>query len=114
MEVHCSKDGRIFDRDLDEYDAIVGVVLLGVATEAEEAGSKATIARHILAHMSPGTRLVLRNPHGLGELLYPSIDLGDGGDIQVKHLVPRVGPDRPYRSGLVVAGRIAADAGHAH
>lgn len=98
----------------DEYDAIVGVVLLGVATEADETSSKATIARHIVTHMTPGSRMVLRDPHGLGRLLYPSVDLGDGGDVQVKHLVPRVGPDHPYRSGLVVAERLAPDAGHAH
>jgi nicotianamine synthase len=98
----------------DEYDAIVGVVLLGVATEADEASSKATIGRHIVAHMPPGGRLVLRDPHGLGRLLYPSVDLGNRGDVHVSHFVPPVGPTQPYRSGLVVAERLAPDAGHAH
>lgn len=98
----------------DDYDAIVGVVLLGVATEVDEASSKATIAQHIVAHMPPGGRLVLRDPHGLGKLLYPSVDLGDSGDVHVNHLVPQVGPTQPYRSGLVVVERLAQDAGHAH
>jgi nicotianamine synthase len=98
----------------DAFDAIVGVVLLGVATEADETSTKATIARHIVAHMSPRRRLVLRDPHGLGRLLYPSVDLGDNDDVHVTHFVPQVGPTRPYRSGLVVAERCAPDAGHAH
>ena len=98
----------------DDFDTIVGVVLLGVATEADEASSKATIARHIVAHMSPGGRLVLRAPHGLGRLLYPSVDLGDSGDVHISHFVPPVGPTQPYRSGLVVAERLAPDTGHAH
>lgn len=98
----------------EDYDAIVGVVLLGVGTEGDDGSNKATIARHIVDYMSPRGRLVLRNPHGLGRLLYPSVDLGDGGDVRVTHLVPEVGPDHPYRSGLVVAERRAPDAGHAH
>lgn len=98
----------------EEYDAIVGVVLLGVATAADGASSKATIARHIVAHMPPGGRLVLRDPHGLGRLLYPSVDLGDSVDVHVSHFIPQVGPTQPYRSGLVVAERLAPDAGHAH
>ena len=97
-----------------DYDAIVGVVLLGVGTEGDEASSKARIARHIIAHMTPGTRMVLRNPHGLGRLLYPSLDLGEEPDVDVRRLVPQVGPDHPYRSGLVVAERRAPGADHAH
>lgn len=98
----------------DGYDAIVGVVLLGVATDAGEGSSKATIARHIATHMSSGARMVLRDPHGLGRLLYPSLDLGDDGDIRVRRIVPEVGPDHPYRSGLVIAQRAASGAEHAH
>jgi hypothetical protein len=80
----------------------------------DETSTKATIARHIVAHMSPRRRLVLRDPHGLGRLLYPSVDLGDNDDVHVTHFVPQVGPTHPYRSGLVVAERCAPDAGHAH
>ena len=97
-----------------DFDAIVGVVLLGVATAGDDADGKATIARHIVSHMSPGTRMILRDPHGLGRLLYPSLDLGEDGDIHLERLVPAVGPDHPYRSGLVIAERRATDADHAH
>ncbi|NCF83719.1 MAG: hypothetical protein GWP74_19155 [Proteobacteria bacterium] len=91
--------------DFDDYDAIVGVVLLGVGTEENQASTKATIARHIITHMSPGTRMVLRDPHGLGKLLYPSVDLDESAGVRVTRHVPEVGPDHPYRSGLVVAER---------
>lgn len=98
----------------DDYDAIVGVVLLGVATDGDQASSKAAIARHIIDHMTPGTRMVLRDPHGLGKLLYPSIVLEQTDAVEVTRLVPEVGPNRPYRSGLVIAERRSPDAGHAH
>ena len=100
--------------DFRGYDAIVGVVLLGVGATGEETGSKSTIARHIAAHMPARTRMVLRDPHGLGKLLYPSLDLGEEAGVRLKRLVPRVGPDHPYRSGLVIAERWARDVGHAH
>lgn len=101
-------------QDFDRYDAIVGVVLLGVGTDGNQASTKATIARHIIAHMSPGTRMVLRDPHGLGKLLYPSVDLGESADVRVTRHVPEVGPTRPYRSGLVITERRSPGAGHAH
>jgi hypothetical protein len=91
--------------DFGGYDAIVGVVLLGVGTNSNEASTKAAIARHIINHMSPGARMVLRDPHGLGKLLYPSVDLDESADISVTRHVPEVGPGHPYRSGLVVAER---------
>jgi hypothetical protein len=99
-------DADILDlTDFGGYDAIVGVVLLGVGTNTNEASTKAAIARHIIKHMSPGARLVLRDPHGLGKLLYPSVDLDESADISVTRHVPEVGPSHPYRSGLVVAER---------
>ena len=91
--------------DFDGYDAIVGVVLLGVGTNSNETSTKATIARHIIEHMSPGAHMVLRDPHGLGKLLYPSVNLDEDADIHVTRHVPQVGPNHPYRSGLVVAER---------
>jgi len=101
-------------QDFDRYDTIVGVVLLGVGTGGDRGSTKATIARHIITHMSPGTRVVLRNPHGLGKLLYPSVDIGASADVEVTQHVPEVGPTRPYRSGLVVAERRSPGSGHAH
>lgn len=100
--------------NFDAYDAIVGVVLLGVGTEGNKASTKATIARHIISHMSPGARMVLRDPHGLGKLLYPSVDLAETPGVHVTRHVPEVSPTRPYRSGLVIAERSAPDKGHAH
>jgi hypothetical protein len=100
--------------EFDQFDAIVGVVLLGVGTDAGQASSKAAIARHVIAHMSPGTRMVLRDPHGLGKLLYPSLELSPGTGVEVTRLVPEGGPTRPYRSDLVVAERRSPDTGHAH
>lgn len=100
--------------DFDDYDAIVGVVLLGVGTAGKQASTKATIARHIITHMSPGARMVLRDPHGLGKLLYPSVDLEATADVQVTRHVPEVGPSHPYRSGLVIAERRLPDSGHAY
>jgi hypothetical protein len=91
--------------DFDDYDAVVGVVLLGVGTGGKGESTKATIARHIIAHMPPGARLLLRDPHGLGKLLYPSVDLQESAAVRVTRHVPEVGPTRPYRSGLVIAER---------
>jgi Nicotianamine synthase protein len=100
--------------EFDQFDAIVGVVLLGVDTQGNKASTKGAIARHIIAHMSPGARMLLRDPHGLGKLLYPSLDLQSSADVRVTRLVPEVGATRPYRSGLVVAERCRPDGGHAH
>ena len=100
--------------NFDDYDAIVGVVLLGVGTEDHQTSTKAAIAQHIITHMLPGTRMVLRDPHGLGELLYPSVELGENADVDVTRHVPEVGLNRPYRSGLVVAERRSPDTDHAH
>ena len=100
--------------NFEGYDAIVGVVLLGVGTEGGEASTKTTIARHIITHMPPGARMILRNPHGLGKLLYPSVDLDEIAGVNVTNHVPEVGPTHPYRSGLVVAERRSPDTGHAH
>ncbi len=100
--------------DFDQYDTVVGVVLLGVGIGGDRDSTKAAIARHIITHMSPGTRMVLRDPHGLGKLLYPAVELDASVDVEVTRHVPEVGPTRPYRSGLVVAERRSPGSGHAH
>jgi nicotianamine synthase len=100
--------------EFDGYDAIVGVVLLGVSTGGQQESTKATIAHHIIERMSPGMRMVLRDPHGLGKLLYPSVDLASSAQVDVTRHVPRIGPSHPYRSGLVVAERRSPGSGHAH
>jgi nicotianamine synthase len=100
--------------EFDGYDAIVGVVLLGVSTGGQQESTKATIAHHIIDQMSPGMRMVLRDPHGLGKLLYPSVDIDPSADVDVTRHVPKVGPTQPYRSGLLVAERRSPGSGHAH
>ena len=100
--------------EFDGYDAIVGVVLLGVSTGGQQESTKATIAHHIIDRMSPGMRMVLRDPHGLGKLLYPSVDLASSAQVDGTRHVPRIGPSHPYRSGLVVAERRSPGSGHAH
>jgi nicotianamine synthase len=100
--------------EFEGYDAIVGVVLLGVSTGGQQESTKATIAHHIIDRMSPGMRMVLRDPHGLGKLLYPSVDLAPSNHVDVTRHVPKVGPSHPYRSGLVVAERRSPGSGHAH
>jgi hypothetical protein len=64
--------------------------------------------------MLPGMRMVLRDPHGLGKLLYPSVDLASSAHVDVTRHVPKIGPNHPYRSGLVVAERRMPGSGHAH
>lgn len=100
--------------EFEGYDAIVGVVLLGVSTGGQQESTKATIAHHIIDRMSSGMRMVLRDPHGLGKLLYPSVDLAPRADVAVTRHVPKIGPSHPYRSGLVVAERRWPGSGHAH
>lgn len=100
--------------DFGDVDAIVGVVLLGVDAGDDRASSRTIIARHIIDNVSPGTRVVLRDPHGLGKLLYPPIELAASTGVQVTRQVPEVGPDHPYRSGLVIAERCSPDTAHAH
>ncbi|MCH8959682.1 MAG: hypothetical protein IH835_09570, partial [Proteobacteria bacterium] len=77
----------IMDLDnLDQYDAIVGVVLLGICPNARR-NYKAEVIQHILANVRRGTTVALRVPHGLGQLLYPSVELDsvEGFDIKRFH-----------------------------
>ena len=90
---------------LDTYDAIVGTVLLGVDGRHGRLNCKSEIVDHVLARMRPNASLILRDPHGLGRLLYPPLKLTASNDIEVTRHVPETGPGVPYRSGLVVARR---------
>ena len=106
VEAESERNALHWLTELVSYDVIVGVVLLGAGEgDGDPASTKHAIARHIIEHMPPGTRMVLREPHGLGKLLYGSVELGDRPEVDVTRHVPEVGPDHPYRSGLVVADR---------
>ena len=99
--------------DLGRYDAVVGAVLLGVESSGDPLASKTAALRHVLDAMRPGAKLILREPHGLGRLLYPSAELGDGVGIAVTRHEAEVAPNVPYRSGLIVARRLAPAESHA-
>jgi nicotianamine synthase len=90
---------------LDTYDAIVGTVLLGVGGRNGRRNRKSEVVEHLLARMRSDASLILRDPHGLGRLLYPPLILTASNDIEVTRHVPETGPDVPYRSALVVARR---------
>ena len=90
-------------KHLDRFEAIVGAVLLGVDGRDGRPNRKSEIVGHVLARMGPDASLILRDPHGLGRLLYPPLNLTASNHIEVTRHVPETGPDIPYRSALIVA-----------
>ena len=94
---------------LDAYDAIVGAVLLGVEGRDGRRNCKSEIAGRVLARLRPNACLILRDPHGLGRLFYPPLNLTACGDIAVTRHEPQAGPGVPYRSALVVARRLGPE-----
>jgi len=90
-------------QELDAYDAVVGTVLLGVNSQGSTYNRKLVIVGGLLNRMRPGTRLVYRDPHGLGRLLYPQMNLSGSQHINVLRLVPPMDQSRPYRSAIVIA-----------
>jgi len=107
-------EADIVDLDaLDDFDAILGVVLLGVDVRGRCDSRKSDIARHVLARIRPDAKFIFREPHGLGRLLYPAMDLNANREIDVTRWVPTVAPEHPYRSALVVARRLDREPRHA-
>lgn len=98
---------------LERYDAIVGAVLLGVPLQDTPPGAKARLLGQVVARMRPGAKLILREPHALGRLLYPPAGLATGQDLAITCHEPVVGPGIPYRSGLIVAERLELEEQHA-
>lgn len=104
----------IVDLDtFDDYDAILGVVLLGVDVRGRSDSRKSKIAKHVLDRIRPNVSFVFREPHGLGRLLYPAMNLNTNREIEVTRWVPTVAPEHPYRSALFVAHRIIREPRHA-
>ena len=99
---------------LDGYDAILGVVLLGVDVRDQCDSRKSDIVEHVLDRIRPGASFIFREPHGLGRLLYPPVELNATSEIEVARWAPSVGPEHPYRSALVVARRLGPEPRHAH
>ncbi len=99
--------------NLERYDAIVGAVLLGVEPQGTPFDSKAALLRSVVARIGPATKLILREPHGIGRLFYPPADFGEDGDLALSRHAPDSGPEVPYRSGLIVLCRPEAKERHA-
>ena len=81
--------------------------------EGARPGAKALLLDQVVARMRAGAKLILREPHGLGRLLYPPAGLTPGRNLAVTHHEPDVGPEIPYRSGLIVARRLEPEERHA-
>ena len=96
----------IMDLDnFDQYDAIVGVVLLGICPSARR-NYKAEVIQHILTNVRRGTTVALRVPHGLGQLLYPSVELDSIEGFDIKRTVPEIGINNSYRSAIITAHKL--------
>ena len=112
--VSCIEADIIDLQRLDLYDAILGVVLLGVDVGDRYVSRKSNIVEHVLARIRPGASFIFREPHGLGRLLYPSVELNATSEIEVARWTPSVGKKHPYRSALVVARRLDPESRHAY
>lgn len=106
--------GHIFDSvnydimdldNFDQYDAIVGVVLLGVCPNTQR-NYKVEVIQHLLTNVQRGTTIALRVPHGLGHLLYPSVDLDAMEGFEITRYVPEAGLNNSYRSALIIAEKL--------
>lgn len=87
--------------DLGDYDAVVGAVLLGVDTKPQGSSRRTEIARHMILRMRPEARLVLRDPHGLGRLLYPALSESALRGFDLRRWVPTPGTDPSYRVSVL-------------
>lgn len=87
---------------LEDYDAILGAVLLGVDLGAGPSIPKAAIFNHLFDAMKPGAVAIVRDPFQLGRLFYPALGDGLANTANIERLDPVTGPDTPYRSSFVV------------
>lgn len=90
---------------LDDFDAIVCAVLTGVDMAGTGHRSKASITQRLLDDSAPGTRIVLREPNGLGFLIYPPAELDGLPGIAAERFMPPLRPDEPYCSGFIFASK---------
>ncbi|HWN25441.1 MAG TPA: nicotianamine synthase family protein [Actinomycetospora sp.] len=60
--------------DLGRYDLVCLAALVGLAP-----GDKAAALAHVRARMRPGAMVLARSAHSLRTLLYPVLDVADGG-----------------------------------
>lgn len=100
--IRCIAAGAEDLTDLDNFDAVVATVLLGVSLDGERHGSKAAIVGRILERLPAGAPLILRDPYGLGRLLYPTADLAPAGAFDLTRIDPARDPQQRYRSSFII------------
>lgn len=91
--------------DLEGYDAIVSAVLLGVGIGDGEAHCRDQTVGHLVSRMRPGAIVVTREPHGLGCLFHPPLELHLPDGYAVELVVPPSDPTVPYRSATLIIQR---------
>ena len=91
--------------NLDRFDAVVGAVLLGVDMGADRRHHRAALAQQVIRALLPGAKLIVREPHGLGQLFHPHLDLQTGDRFEAEMMLPRRSLSTPYRSGIAVLRR---------
>ena len=105
--IHCVKSRIEQIAYLDHFDAVVGAVLVGVDTESNR-HHRSEIANRLVKALAPGAKLVVREPHGLGQLFHPPLDLEPADHYKSEFLLPQCSPSTPYRSGIAVLHRLGA------
>lgn len=91
--------------DLADYEAVVAAVLLGVPTAPGQGSRRTVLARQLAERLAPGAPVILRDPHGLGRLLYPALELDGLRGFAAERLLPAAGTDPTYRVSLLVLRR---------
>jgi hypothetical protein len=88
--------------NLDQYDAIVATVQLGV-----DQHNRLDVIQHLINNLGSDSTLVVREPTGYGRLFYPCLgsDFYDLSGLVFSKVFPRTGPGQPYRSGLWSASK---------
>lgn len=102
QSLRCIETDAVELTGLDAYDAIMPATLLGVPMEGEGSFGKQEGIAYIVAQMTEDTRLIIRDPHDLGRLLYPPVDLRALPGLEVERLVAPSGPAQPYRLSVIV------------
>jgi hypothetical protein len=88
--------------NLEEYDAIVATVQLGVDQD-----NRLDVIQHLINNLGSNATLIIREPTGYGRLFYPYLgdEFYDLSGLVFSKVFPRTGPGQPYRSGLWSASK---------
>ena len=102
-------EARIEELDcLKVFDAIVAAVLVGVDMGNERRHHRGALAEQLVSALAPEARLVVREPHGLGRLFHPPLNVDSSDRVEAELLLPPRSPETPYRSGIAVLHRAGA------